>query len=160
MNQKHRAWLNHQEPQGRSPRQIFHDQILRCFIADEVGIGLLDQFNLDNVCWESDFPHSETPWPNAPEELAVSLSGLPQQAIDKITHENAMRHFQFNPFAFRSRETCTVGALRAEATDVDVVTHVGRQADQRDSEAFKNSLRSADKTLEESPRHNRSRRPV
>jgi predicted TIM-barrel fold metal-dependent hydrolase len=137
VNQKHRAWLNHHAPQGRSPSQIFHDQILCCFIADEVGVGLLDQFNLDNVCWESDFPHSETPWPNGPEELAVSLSGLPHEAIDKMTHGNAMRHFQFEPFARRSREKCTAGSLRAEASDVDVVTHVGRHADERDSAAFK-----------------------
>ena len=116
---------------------MFYDQILCCFIADEVGVGLLDRFNLDNVCWESDFPHSETPWPNAPEELALGLSGLPRDAIDKITHRNAMRHFQFDPLAYRSEQKCTAGALRAEASDVDVVTHVGRQADKRDSEAFK-----------------------
>jgi hypothetical protein len=137
VKQKHRAWLNHQDPQGRSPSQIFHDQILCCFIADEVGVRLVDRFNLDNVCWESDFPHSETPWPHAPEELAESLSELPRDVIDKITHGNAMRHFQFDPFGLRGRENCTAGSLRAEAPDVDVVTHVGRQADQRDTEAFR-----------------------
>jgi hypothetical protein len=31
-----------------------------------------------------------------------------------------MRHFRFDPFAVRPREQCTVGALRAEAKDVDV----------------------------------------
>ena len=31
-----------------------------------------------------------------------------------------MRHFRFDPFAHRPRERCTVGALRAEATDVDI----------------------------------------
>jgi hypothetical protein len=67
----------------------------------------------------------------------VSLSGLSHEAIDKITHGNAMRHFQFEPFARRSREKCTAGSLRAEASDVDVVTHVGRHADERDSAAFK-----------------------
>ena len=33
--------------------------------------------------------------------------------LDKITHENAMRWYQFDPFAHRSREQCTVSALRA-----------------------------------------------
>ena len=37
-----------------------------------------------------------------------------------MTHLNAMRHFRFDPFAVRPREECTVGALRAKATDVDV----------------------------------------
>ena len=31
-----------------------------------------------------------------------------------------MRHFRFDPFAHRAPRTCTVGALRAEADDVDV----------------------------------------
>ena len=30
---------------------------------------LLDEFNIDNVCWESDYPHSDSSWPEAPEKL-------------------------------------------------------------------------------------------
>ena len=47
------------------------------------------------------------------------LTGVPDDEIDKITHLNAMRHFRYDPFSVRPRETCTVGALRAEAADVD-----------------------------------------
>jgi hypothetical protein len=52
--------------------------------------------------------------------LWAQVRDLPQSQIDKITHENAMRHFRFDPFRHRDRETCTVGALRAGAADVDV----------------------------------------
>ena len=48
------------------------------------------------------------------------LAEVPDEDIDKITHLNAMRHFSYDPFAVRPREQCTVGALRAEAGDVDV----------------------------------------
>ena len=47
------------------------------------------------------------------------LADVPDEDIDKITHLNAMRHFQYDPFSVRPREKCTVGALRAEAADVD-----------------------------------------
>jgi hypothetical protein len=57
--------------------------------------------------------------------------------VDKITHENAMRHFSFDPFGLRPRERATVRALRAEATDVDTVTRVGRAPDQSDRDYFK-----------------------
>ena len=40
--------------------------------------------------------------------------------LDKITHENAMRWYHFDPFAHRPREQCTVAALRAEVPDHDV----------------------------------------
>ena len=36
-----------------------------------------------------------------------------------VTWENACRWYQFDPFEHRTREECTVGALRAQATDVD-----------------------------------------
>jgi hypothetical protein len=47
------------------------------------------------------------------------LESVPDEEIDKITHLNAMKHFQYDPFAVRPRDACTVGALRAEASDVD-----------------------------------------
>ena len=63
--------------------------------------------------------------PEAPERLWEGLDGAPDQDIDKITHGNAMRHFQYDPFAHRPRKKCSVGALRAEATGVDLSQHVG-----------------------------------
>ena len=63
-----------------------------------------------------------------PSSLAKTLDGIPDDEIDKITHLNAMRVFQFDPFAVRPREQCTVGALRAEAADVDVsIRSLGRK---------------------------------
>jgi hypothetical protein len=47
------------------------------------------------------------------------LQDLPDEEIDKITHLNAMRNFSYDPFVHRPREQCTVGALRAQASDVD-----------------------------------------
>ena len=45
--------------------------------------------------------------------------GLPDDEIDMVTWENACRWYEFDPFEHRTREECTVGALRAQATDVD-----------------------------------------
>jgi hypothetical protein len=108
-----------------------------CFINDPVGVELLHRFNIDNVCWESDYPHSDGTWPNGPESAAAVLAGLTDEQVAKITHENAMRHFQFDPFRVRAKEACTAGALRAEATDVDTVTRAGRPADDRDLDAWR-----------------------
>jgi len=105
---------------------------LCCFIADRIGVKLLDEFNIDNVCWESDYPHSDSSWPNAPERLEALLADVPVETVDKITHENAMRLYSFDPFAIRSQEQCTVGALRAEVGDVDTTTRTCRPADERD----------------------------
>jgi hypothetical protein len=47
------------------------------------------------------------------------LDGVSDAEVNKITHENAIRLFQYDPFSVRPREKCTVAALRSEATDVD-----------------------------------------
>ena len=86
----------------------------------------LSAFNIDNVCWESDYPHSDGTWPDAPEVLMETFVGIGDENIDKITHLNAMAHYRFNPFATRTKDQCRAGALRAQATDVDTVTRVGR----------------------------------
>ena len=80
---------------------------------------------IDNICWEQDYPHSDSSWPNAPEELAAVAArfDVTDAELDKITHENAMRWYHFDPFAHRAREQCTVGALRAEAAGHDVAIH-------------------------------------
>jgi predicted TIM-barrel fold metal-dependent hydrolase len=132
VHDRHHGWTKHEFGRHSGPKEVFREHVLCCFIDDAVGVKLLDELNEDNVCWESDFPHSDGTWPHGPERAAALLAELPPSTIDKITHRNAMRHFRFDPFATRSRQRCTVAALRAESPDVDVTTHVGRAADERD----------------------------
>ena len=134
--ERHGGWTLHQLPGGMRPSELFHDRIITCFITDAVGVRLLDLMNVDHVCWESDFPHSDSPWPNGPEEVARLLADIDREVVDKITHRNAMNLFGFDPFVHRSPDCCTVGALRAEASHVDTVTRVGRLADERDRAYF------------------------
>ena len=65
------------------------------------------------------------------------LADLDSDIVAKLTHDNDMKHYQFEPFRTRDAERCTVGALRSEATDVDTVTRVGRLADERDVATWK-----------------------
>jgi Amidohydrolase len=113
---------------GRLPSELFHERIITCFIDDAVGLANRDRLNIDNITWECDYPHSDSTWPHSPELLYPSLEGMSDQEIDKVTHLNAMRVFDYDPFSvLGGRDKCTVGALRAQAADVDVsekaVTH-------------------------------------
>ena len=72
------------------------------------------------VTWECDYPHSDSTWPLAPESLALYLDGVPDDEINKITHENALRLFSFDMFKNVPKDQATVGALRAQANDVDL----------------------------------------
>ena len=116
--QHHHKWTG-QDFGDMLPSQVFKDRIITCFIDDAFGVDSRKYLNIDNITWECDYPHSDSTWPTAPEACMKYLDDVPDAEIDKITHLNAMRHFQYDPFSVRPREKCTVGALRAEATDVD-----------------------------------------
>jgi predicted TIM-barrel fold metal-dependent hydrolase len=115
----HRLWTG-QDFGDRLPSEVFRQHFLTCFIADPVGIRLRHDIGLDNIAWECDYPHSDSSWPEAPEELAAVAADVPADELAKITHTNAMRWYSFDPFAHRPRERCTVAALRAEAAGHDV----------------------------------------
>jgi predicted TIM-barrel fold metal-dependent hydrolase len=115
----HHRWTG-QDFGGRLPSEVFRDHFLTCFIADPVGVQLRHLIGLDNIAWECDYPHSDSSWPTAPEELAAVAADVPDDELAKITHGNAMRWYHFDPFAHRDRSASTVAALRAEAGDHDV----------------------------------------
>ena len=117
----HHAWTGPDFGEGVMPSDVFRQHILTCFIADPIGLALRDVIGVDNICWEQDYPHSDSSWPTAPEELATMAAryGVPDVELDKMTHENAMRWYRFDPFA-HPREQCTVGALRASVAGHDV----------------------------------------
>jgi predicted TIM-barrel fold metal-dependent hydrolase len=115
----HKAWTR-PDLAGRLPSEVFRDHIITCFIVDDFGLRNLGAMNPDMVCWECDYPHSDSTWPHSPEAVWQSVSNLSDEEIDKITHANAIRLFSFDPFSARPRERCTAGALRAEAAGHDV----------------------------------------
>jgi predicted TIM-barrel fold metal-dependent hydrolase len=122
----HKAWTG-ADFGGLNPSDIFHRNFSTCFIDDQAGIDMRHKVGIDRMTWECDYPHSDSTWPHSADLLAHSLVGVPDDEIDKITHLNAMRIYQFDPFKIRPREQCTVGALKAEGADVDVsIQSMGR----------------------------------
>ena len=40
--------------------------------------------------WSSDYPHSETPWPNSRQSIAKHFAGVPEDETFKMICGNAM----------------------------------------------------------------------
>ena len=96
----HHLWTG-QDFGDRLPSDVFREHFLTCFIADPVGIQLRHLIGLDNIAWECDYPHSDSSWPEAPEELALVAADVPDDELNKISYENACRWYSFDPFAVR-----------------------------------------------------------
>jgi predicted TIM-barrel fold metal-dependent hydrolase len=114
----HRAWTG-ADFGDQLPSDVFRERIITCFIDDQAGLRQRDEIGVDRITWECDYPHSDSTWPRSPEILWPGLAGMSDEEINAITHRNAMRFFQFDPFAHRPAKQCTVGALRAEAAGID-----------------------------------------
>jgi predicted TIM-barrel fold metal-dependent hydrolase len=121
----HHAWTHHRFPGGKKPSEVFREHVICCFIDDAIGVKNRDAIGIDNITWECDYPHSDTTWPRAPETLWRSFDGLSDAEIDKITWQNVVRHFSYDPFKHIPKEQCTVAALRAQAKHVDLSLRVG-----------------------------------
>jgi predicted TIM-barrel fold metal-dependent hydrolase len=117
----HHLWTG-QDFGGRRPSEVFREHFLTCFIADPVGVNLRHDIGIDNIAWECDYPHSDSSWPAAPEELVrvADRYAVPRDDLDKITYRNAMRWYSYDAFAHTPEVEATVGALRARAAGHDV----------------------------------------
>jgi hypothetical protein len=61
----HSTWTG-QDFKGKKPSEVFREHFLTCFISDHVGVALRNEIGIDNICWEADYPHSDSMWPGCP----------------------------------------------------------------------------------------------
>nr|MDT0667913.1 hypothetical protein [Micromonospora sp. DSM 115978] len=95
---------------------------LACYVTDPVALKVRHDIGIDIIAWECDYPHSDSIWPDAPEQVMLEITdaGASDDDINKITWQNSCRFFNWEPFRGLPLEQATVGALRAQAEDVDV----------------------------------------
>jgi predicted TIM-barrel fold metal-dependent hydrolase len=117
--QKHRAWTG-QDFGDRLPSEVFNEHIITCFIDDRFGLASRAFLEMDNVCWECDYPHSDSTWPTSPENFVKQMADADRHDIDRVSHLNAMRLFSYDPFSRIPKGEATVGALRSRAFGHDV----------------------------------------
>jgi predicted TIM-barrel fold metal-dependent hydrolase len=113
---------------GKLPSEVFREHSLACFISDPTSLKLYREIGIDIIAFETDYPHSDSLWPDAPEALLQQCegAGMSDDDIDKISWKNVARFCGYDPFAVVPKEQATVGALRAQATGVDT-SEVSRQ---------------------------------
>jgi predicted TIM-barrel fold metal-dependent hydrolase len=88
---EHRAWGGVRDIVPEPPSTYYYRQVYGCFFRDRHGIDSLDKVGVDNTTFETDYPHTDSTWPNT-KEIAISLMGhLPDDVIYKLTRGNAIR---------------------------------------------------------------------
>jgi predicted TIM-barrel fold metal-dependent hydrolase len=77
----------------------FRDHIFGCFVYDFHGLRNVASIGIDNVMFETDYPHSDTTWPRCIQFAQEQLhdAGLSEVDQYKVLRGNAERLFAFTP---------------------------------------------------------------
>ncbi len=78
-------------------RGLFHEHIFGCFIDDAHGIASIEEIGEDNIMCETDYPHSDSTWPNCIQVVKNRIGHLPQETQYKLLRGNAERLYRFTP---------------------------------------------------------------
>jgi predicted TIM-barrel fold metal-dependent hydrolase len=81
---------------GMRPSDFFHRNVVLSFQEDAIGIRLRDTIGVDNMMWGSDYPHSESTFPQSRKILAEILSGVPADEQARIVGGNTARVYGFD----------------------------------------------------------------
>ncbi len=86
-------------------RQSFRDHVYGCFIEDHHGIASLSEIGEDNVMCETDYPHSDSTWPDCIGTAQRVIKGLEPELQYKLLRGNAERLYRFTPATPPARAT-------------------------------------------------------
>lgn len=85
--EKHRYWT--ESELEHPPSHYFDRQVLATFMEDPVGLRERHEIGVDNIMWASDYPHSETTWPNSKSLTDEWFGPLDEEDKEKILWRNA-----------------------------------------------------------------------
>jgi predicted TIM-barrel fold metal-dependent hydrolase len=90
---RHKYWCGINA--DKLPSELFREHIYGCFIADRSGIEQRNRIGIDNILFESDYPHSDCNWPHTGKMLAEALADVPDDEARKIAELNARALYHF-----------------------------------------------------------------
>ncbi len=78
-------------------RELFRDHVFGCFIDDAHGIASIDEIGENNIMCETDYPHSDSTWPDSIGVVQRLIKDLPEAQQYKVLRGNAERLYRFTP---------------------------------------------------------------
>jgi len=90
--EKHRFWTKSELE--NPPSFYFKRQVFGTFMEDPVGLRERHEIGIDNIMWASDYPHSETTWPNSKALTDEWFTRFGEDDKRKILWENAAKLYR------------------------------------------------------------------
>ena len=91
---KHRFWTGVES--GIPPSELFRQSILVNYISDKAGVELRHMIGIDNIMIGTDYPHTDTSWPDTQRVIKEQMGDIPDDERHKICAGNAVRIFHLD----------------------------------------------------------------
>ena len=80
------------------PSEYFHRQCHVNFWFEVIGIKMREYIGIDNIMWESDFPHPTCTWPTSQEYIQRGLADLTADERQKVLVDNAVKLYHLGQY--------------------------------------------------------------
>ena len=72
----------------RPPSEYFRENVYTTFQDDAVAFQVKDLCNIRRLLWASDFPHSDSTWPESRAVIARHTAHMTEPERDLVLHDN------------------------------------------------------------------------
>ena len=87
----HSSWTDADEKIPEPPSTYYRGRVFGCFTNDVHGVESIAQVGEDNICFETDYPHTDTTWPFVQREVERMTASLTDDQRYKVLRGNAIR---------------------------------------------------------------------
>jgi len=92
----HDSWQHSKDVLPEPPSTYYYGRVFGCFTADRHGLRNLDAVGPHNICFETDYPHTDTTWPHSKEYVEKILSGNSPEVVYDVLRGNAIRMLELD----------------------------------------------------------------
>ena len=91
-----RGWGGVSDIVKEPPSTYYYRQIYGCFFDDIYGLENIEKCGIDNICFETDYPHSDSTWPHSKDTAEKLMGNLPADVVRKLVRGNAIELFDLD----------------------------------------------------------------
>ena len=95
-NHKWAVELHGLKPLPRLPSEYIREHCYWGFQYNPMGVKVRHMIGVDHVMWSSDFPHTETDWPNSGRNIKINFKDVPENEKHQMLADNAVEFFHLN----------------------------------------------------------------
>ena len=94
--EQHDAWIHAKRLCPEPPSSYYYGRVYGCFTWDHHGVNSLSEVGENNICFETDYPHTDTTWPNSKEYCEKMLAAVNDDVAYKILRGNAIKMLELD----------------------------------------------------------------